>query len=249
MIHAGLSIPLIAEHRNLVTSANVNQALSATRRAAAMIERALKMDASALVRVRKSGSTSVDIFVSTPLSVIAMQRIPGALPEEADGAVVMASDAKRALANFQPGDDAITIGPTLNLMWTGTLPPLIGYEVLDTVPADTFRQLHTDMGRENREESGPMGVARSLLDQTLLTVRPGDQEEAGEPGRSSVDISGRVVAAVGGLGIATAPRHADLAEYDFVRVSANASWIRIDALFGTLFTPRPGGLARVPQPR
>lgn len=62
-----------------------------------------------------------------------------------------------------------------------------------------------------------------------------------------VDITGRLIAAIGALGIAAQPGSSHLRDYDFLRVSVAASWIRIDALFGTLYAPRPGGLARVPH--
>ena len=39
---------------------------------------------------------------------------------------------------------------------------------------------------------------------------------------------------------------AGLRQLDVVRVAATGSWIRLDGVFGTLYAPRPGGLARLP---
>ena len=53
---------------------------------------------------------------------------------------------------------------------------------------------------------------------------------------------------MGSLGLVKEPP-AQLADHDLIRVSVTGSWIRIDAIFGTAYLPRPGGLARIPTPR
>lgn len=225
---------------------------SAIQRTAIILDRALKMDSSALVKLRIVAENSLDLFLSTPLNVIAMQRIPGTIAKNCDGAVVMASDIRESMEKLPLHVDSPRIGntvslSTVNLMWPGSLPPLEGYELLDKVPAQVFRQLHEEMRQQNKEHAGPLGMPRSLLEQKLLTVEADLEQENGTYAeKHSIHIDGRMVAAIGGLGVAVQPQKEELKKYDFLRVSTHSSWIRIDALFGSVFTPKPGGLARVP---
>ena len=129
-------------------------------------------------------------------------------------------------------------------MWVGSLPPQQGFELIDTVPGDVLRGLHADMATENEANSGPMGIARSLLEQQMLTVQRTESSDA----TASVALEGRTIAALGGLRLVPEPGE-KLRDYDYVRVSASGSWIRVDALVGSVYAPRPGGLARVPGPR
>ncbi len=138
-------------------------------------------------------------------------------------------------------DSVLTLGPRVDILWTGSPPPVSGFTVVETVPGAAVRELYAGMSAESREHSGPAGVARSLLDQEVLTLD--------SPATGPVAVEGRVIAAMGALGLATEPAAEALRVHDRVRVSVTGSWIRIDGLFGTAFAPRPGGLARIPQPR
>ncbi|RAV33034.1 hypothetical protein [Corynebacterium heidelbergense] len=63
----------------------------------------------------------------------------------------------------------------------------------------------------------------------------------------TVGLTGRVIAALGATGLSAAPTAPELEKYDYVRVSTNGQWNRVDALQGTVYTPRPGSLARTPS--
>lgn len=207
--------------------------MGAVSRARTLLVRALKQDNAAVVRFRNIGEHSVDMFISTPLKCAVATRIPGRV---ADGEVFLADNVLQALESYAPGDSGLDFGATMNIRWPGALPPATSYDVIDTVPAGTFRQLHADMEQENA--GTPTGIARSLLEQVMVNVT---KEDGGE----GVDITGRIIAAIGGLGIAAQPP-AELQQYDQIRVSANASWIRLDSVLASIYTPRPGGLSRVP---
>lgn len=240
-MNARLSFPVLSE------SAPARRAVSAMRRASAVLERALKMDAGAMVRVRSAGEGFSDLFISTPLGCVIAQRVPGTPgvgegEGDAEGIVVMADNLPRLFTAYEPGDRELDLGPTINLLWTGALPPDHGYVLIDTVPAEKLREVHRTMAMENKESGAPGGVARSLLDQEVVVLES-------EDGSQKAAITGRIIAAMGGAGAIAKPGNAEMAAYDYVRVSVTASWIRIDALFGTVFMPRPGGLARVPNPR
>jgi hypothetical protein len=110
------------------------------------------------------------------------------------------------------------------------------------VPGGDVRDLFAGMEREADLHSGPAGLPPSLLDQPLLRLTSPTQT-------GIIEIPGSVIAALGALGLVTAPTRAALREYDLVRVSVTASWIRLDALYGSVYLPRPGGLARIPTAR
>ena len=167
------------------------------------------------------------------------------------GTVAYASDALEAIVAFEPGQQTLNLGADMDLMWVGSPPPQQGFELIDTVPGDVVRGLHADMATENEANSGPMGIARSLLEQQVLTVQRTDGAAEGAEGNdatTSVALEGRTIAALGGLRLVPEPGE-KLRDYDYVRVSASGSWIRVDALVGSVYAPRPGGLARVPGPR
>ena len=210
------------------------------RRAGAVMKRALVMDPGALVRLSAVGERSTDLFISTPLGCVASVRVPG--QAGGTGTVAYASDALETIVAFEPGQQTLDLGADMDLMWVGSPPPQRGFELIDTVPGDVVRGLHADMAMENEANSGPMGIARSLLEQQVLTVQRGNDATA------SVALEGRTIAALGGLRLVPEPGE-KLRDYDYVRVSASGSWIRVDALVGSVYAPRPGGLARVPGPR
>lgn len=204
------------------------------------MKRALVMDPGALVRLSAVGERSTDLFISTPLGCVASVRVPGQVGGA--GTVAYASDALEAIVAFEPGQKSLDLGADMDLMWVGSPPPQQGFELIDTVPGDVVRGLHADMATENEANSGPMGIARSLLEQQVLTVQQGNDATA------SVALEGRTIAALGGLRLVPEPGE-KLRDYDYVRVSASGSWIRVDALVGSVYAPHPGGLARVPGPR
>lgn len=210
------------------------------RRAGAVMKRALVMDPGALVRLSAVGERSTDLLISTPLGCVASVRVPG--QAGGTGTVAYASDALETIVAFEPGQQTLDLGADMDLMWVGSPPPQQGFELIDTVPGDVVRGLHADMAMENEANSGPMGIARSLLEQQVLTVQRGNDATA------SVALEGRTIAALGGLRLVPEPGE-KLRDYDYVRVSASGSWIRVDALVGSVYAPRPGGLARVPGPR
>lgn len=229
-----------------IDSRSATAAVSAMRRAGAVMKRALVMDPGALVRLSAVGERSTDLFISTPLGCVASVRVPGQVGGAGGvsnaGTVTYASDALEAIVAFEPGQQTLDLGADMDLMWVGTPPPQKGFELIDTVPGDVVRGLHADMATENEANSGPMGIARSLLEQQVLSVQRGNDASA------SVALEGRTIAALGGLRLVPEPGQ-KLRDYDYVRVSASGSWIRVDALVGSVYAPRPGGLARVPGPR
>ncbi|HIW96027.1 MAG TPA: hypothetical protein H9867_06045 [Candidatus Corynebacterium gallistercoris] len=223
----------------------------ALRRAQTVLRRALAMDAQAMVRARQAGPRSVDLFITTPLKAIVSQRIPGTLEGETtsatgvDHAVTGASQLAEALSWASDTTTHVPFGPALGLVWPGALPPEAGYDLVDTVPGETLRALHAEIAQESKAHSGPLGVAKSLLEQKVVeVVGVPSPKNNDQPPR--VELQGRWVAALGGLGLIAEPTAPQLRDHDYARVAVGGSWIRVDGLFGSLYAPKPGGLARVP---
>lgn len=211
-------------------------------RTATVATRVLRMDSGAMARFVAVGEQATDIIFSTPLGCIVAERVH-AVPSQ-DGAVVLADGVPGVLAaagDAAAGAEVLTFTGRADMLWTGTPPPATGFTVVDTVPGADVRSLFAEMEKEADAHSGPAGLPPSLLDQPLLRLT--SRHESG-----IVEITGRVVAAVGALGLAAEPKQAEMSDYDMVRISTTGSWIRMDALFGTVYLPRPGGLARIPSP-
>lgn len=79
----------------------------------------------------------------------------------------------------------------------------------------------------------PLGPPVSLMDQTVLTVTPGEGADPQDKG-SAVEVPMRVIFTATSLGLIpgfSAPM--DVPRY--IRVSAKGRWLRLDAPFGTVY--------------
>lgn len=213
------------------------------RRIVVVITRALRMDPGAMVRLVHARENGTDLLISTPLGCIAAQWIPAIVSE--DGVVVAADPLASQLAAVASGENPahspLQLGGRLDMLWTGTAPPESGWTVVDAIPGVDVRQLFEQVRQEVEAHAGPAGLPPSLLDQPLLRLTSRTQT-------GIIEIPGSVVAALDGLGLVAEPRE-ELRAHDRIRVSVTGSWIRVDALLGTVYLPRPGGLARIPSPR
>lgn len=247
---------------------------SVARRIASVAERVLSMDPEALARLRPLPG-GLDIFFSTPLGCALSQRLPGAgldgKDDDGDSTVVRAAALKDALqqwvdtasADAGAKESAATfdLGSSVDMMWLGALPPVRGFQLVDWVPAEVLREVYREMEEEHELRGGPAGLAPSMLDQELVEVTSeagegaseatSNRNSAGGAAPQLVNITGRMVATAGATGIISPPPAALQEKYpgrqlDVVRVAATGSWIRLDGVFGTLYAPRPGGLARLP---
>ncbi|WP_245557384.1 hypothetical protein [Corynebacterium terpenotabidum] len=214
---------------------------STLRRIAAVTTRVLRMDPGAMARFVSVGADATDVLLSTPLGCVVAQRLAAVISE--DGAVVSADPLPALLGEVASSaqDATLTLGSRMDLMWPGTPPPASGWTVVDVVPGADVRDLFASFQAEAEAHSGPAGLPPSLLDQPLLRLTSRTQT-------GIIEIPGSVIAALGSLGLVKEPP-AELVEHDRVRVSITGSWIRVDALFGTVYLPRPGGLARIPTAR
>lgn len=190
----------------------------------AFTARVVRLDPSALVRL-KAGSGRVVAWAATPFDVLATRAVRGDL-RPADLTV----SANELLAALAVGRDArVEPGRPEDARWRAELPTTSGWRVVDDVPAVELEAL-ADQGIELAREHGVQHAGHTttppagLLDQTVLTA-------TGDGMRVQVPL--RCLFALSGMGFLGGGR-AD----DRVRISANDSWVRLDARFGAVVRRR-----------
>ena len=183
------------------------------------VGRVVRLDQTAVVRLRATATGRVTAWASTPFDVLATRSVPGSL-EPGDVTTIAT-----ALLSALSVDRAETVDPGTGGLWQGLLPPEDGWAVVDTVPAAELEGL-TERGLAlAREHAGPLGPPASLLDQTVLTVSAGDSPAVRIPLRCLFALSGMGFVGAGDAG-------------ETVRVSATSSWLRLDARYGAVVRRR-----------
>jgi hypothetical protein len=213
------------------------------------VGRAVRLDPAAVVRLRASPGGRVTAWATTPFDVLATRSVPGSL--DPDDLTTPATALLTALSV----DRAAVVDPGAGGLWQGLLPPDEGWAAVDTVPAAELEGL-TERGLAlARAHAGPLGPPASLLDQTVLTVR-GDPSgpPAAPPGAPTPPARGgatggtrpatttvpvkvplRCLFALSGMGFLGASSDGS---DETVRVSATATWLRLDARYGAVVRRR-----------
>jgi hypothetical protein len=190
------------------------------------IGRVVRLDPTAVVRLRAAAGDRVTAWATTPFDVLASRSVPGSL--EPDDVVAPASVLLTALSV----ERAATIDPGTGGVWQGLLPPDDGWSVVDTVPAAELEAL-TERGLTlARDNAGPLGPPASLLDQTVLTVSAATPDPAAKVPPVKVPL--RCLFALSGMGFLGASD----GDAETVRVSATPAWLRLDARFGAVVRRR-----------
>lgn len=201
----------------------------------AFLSRALRMDEAVPVRLRRRGDQHVAAWVTTGFETLAVRTVAGDL-----GVVDMTVGADLVRAGLRTGRP-IDLGYSMDSAWRGALPPAEGFTHIDDVPARTLVQL-SEQGAALAEEHGSKhGPPAGLLDQTVLTV---------SAGQDRVEVPMRVVFTLTAMDFI--PHSGDRAEShriaadEIVRVRATASWLRIDARYGSVARRRGGRIPIFP---
>ena len=183
------------------------------------VGRAVRLDPTAVVRLRVTPGGRVTVWATTPFDVLVTRSVPGSL--DPDDVTAPAAALLTALSV----ERADTVNPGVGGIWQGLLPPDDGWAAVDTVPAAELEAL-TERGLVlARENAGPLGPPASLLDQTVLTVSGS--------GPTQVKVPLRCLFALSGMGFLGAT---DAGET--VRVSATSAWLRLDARYGAVVRRR-----------
>jgi len=194
----------------------------------AFVQRALRLDEAAVIRLRARGEDAVVAWAATGFEVLASRVVAGRVqPSDlCAGADALVSAPRNA-------DGYVDPGYAMDSAWRGALPPETGFVHLDDVPAATLLELSDRGAALARENSGAHGPPPSLLDQEVLTVSAGDD---------SVGVPMRCVFALTAMGFLPDPLPAD----EVVRVRVAPAWLRIDARFGSVYRRRGAPLLLLP---
>ena len=187
---------------------------------AAFVDRVLRLDDSAVIRLRERGDGLVVAWTATGFDVLASRVVTGRIrpTDLCAGADALASGlaAKNPSGYIEPGFP-------MDSAWRSALPSDSGFRHVDDVPAREVLAL-AERGAELSREGGAHGPPVSLLDQEVLRVNNGTL---------SVGVPMRCVFALTAMGFVDAHQ-----ENEFVRVRSLPTWLRIDARFGSVFRRR-----------
>jgi hypothetical protein len=194
---------------------------------ATFVDRVLRLDNAAVVRLRARGEGVVVAWAATGFEVLAARVVTGRV---APADLCAGADA---LSRGLVGSGRVDPGFAMDSAWRGALPPDSGFSHLDDVPARTVLELSQRGAELAREHSGAQGPPPSLLDQDVVTVSHGDVE---------VGIPMRCVFALRAMGFVPEPVPQD----EVVRVRVHPTWLRIDARFGSVYRRRGGPILLSP---
>lgn len=197
------------------------------------VDRAMRLDESAVIRLRERAGGQVVAWVATGFDVLASRVVSGRV-RPAD-----LSAGADALSVALPRMDLtgfVDPGFAMDSAWRGVLPPDNGFVHLDNVPARAVLDLAQRGVALAKEHGSAHGPPASLLDQEVVAVSGGGD---------SVGIPMRCVFALTAMGFLpqTSARTDDftpesVAADEVVRVRALPAWLRVDARFGSVYRRR-----------
>jgi hypothetical protein len=192
---------------------------------AAFVDRALRLDDAAVVRLRTRSSGLLTAWIATGFDVLASRVVVGEVrPEDM---TVAADGLARGLSAM---DDTGYVDPgfAMDSSWRSALPPESGFTHLDDVPAQVMLDLAQEGARLAKEHSSSHGPPASLLDQEVIRVSSAD---------TSVGLPMRCVFALTAMGFL--PQSRDVIDAsEIIRVRTLPAWLRLDARFGSVYRRR-----------
>jgi hypothetical protein len=191
----------------------------------AFVERAVRLDAAAVIRLRARSGGGFTAWAATGFDVLASRVVAGTVrPSDLS---VGADELARGLAAVD-SSGYVDPGFPMDSAWRGALPPDSGFTHLDDVPARLMLDLAQRGAQLAKEHSSAQGPPVSLLDQEVIRVSAADV---------SVGIPMRCVFALTAMGFL--PQSSEAVGVDeIVRVRMLRAWLRIDARFGSVYRRR-----------
>lgn len=192
---------------------------------APLVRRAVELDPSALVRLRRSG-TRASLLVRLPFGVLAARTV-----EVEPGQQLDTTLRGRELLAWFDGERDEPPGAR-DAEWRGATPPQSGWQRIERVPDSDIRPLVRSGAltlQEAAQREGVPGaqpreaVADALLDSVVLTVREDDQE---------VGVTLRTLSALTRMGF--------LPRQSYAAVDVAGRWIRVAGAYGSVYAQRPG---------
>lgn len=202
--------------------------------AGAFLARLVRLDAAALVRLRRAADDRVALWGRLPWSVLVTRTVAGSVPEDATVA------ARTLLDGLAAGRAALP--PRLDASWRWGLPAQSGSRVVEAMPAARVRELAAAAGRALRAAAaggvagvavGERAVRDALLDHVAIVVQPTDVNKVIT---ERIDIPQRLVQAVVRMGFLRTTGDADEPP---VRVLVAGKFVGLAAEYGVAWH-RPG---------
>jgi hypothetical protein len=192
---------------------------------ATFVDRALRLDDAAVVRLRERADGLVVAWVATGFDVLA-SRVVGGRIRPAD--LCAGADALAQGLAAMDASGYVDPGFPMDSAWRGAVPPEAGFVHIDDVPARVMLNL-AQRGVELAKAHGSAhGPPASLLDQEVVAVSSAE---------TCAGVPMRCVFALTAMGFL--PQSADaVAADEIVRVRALPAWLRIDARFGSVYHRR-----------
>ncbi len=191
----------------------------------AFVERAVRLDAAAVIRLRARLGGGLTAWAATGFDVLASRVVAGTM--RPDDLSVGADELARGLAAMD-SSGYVDPGFPMDSAWRGALPPDSGFVHLDDVPVRLMLDLAQRGAQLAKEHSSAQGPPVSLLDQEVIRVSAADV---------SVGIPMRCVFALTAMGFLPQSSEAVGAD-EIVRVRMLRAWLRIDARFGSVYRRR-----------
>ncbi|WP_040524765.1 hypothetical protein [Gordonia effusa] len=208
--------------------------------AAAFLARALRQDEAAVVRLKGRTDGRIGLWVTTGFEVLATRSVVGSIrPDD------LICDAATLRRDLESAAALINPGFSMDSAWRGALPATVGFAQVDDVPVRTVVELSRRGAVLARTEGSAHGPATGLLDQVVLEVSPGVGVDA--PNSKSVGVQLRSLFALTAMGFVRDRDNREItdnssldsiAENEPVRVRASATWVRLDARFGSVYQRR-----------
>ncbi|MGB3303863.1 MAG: hypothetical protein WBA98_14350 [Gordonia sp. (in: high G+C Gram-positive bacteria)] len=202
----------------------------------AFLERARRVEDSGVLRAQQRADGRVGLWIRTGFDILATRSVFGTVsPTD-----VVCDISAMSAAVVEDGDGPIPLGFAMPGAWQGALPPADGFTHLDDVPARELIELSRKGVGVARNESGALGPASSLLDQTVLEVSGTHSDEVAK-------ISMRAVFALTAMGFVRDSGGHEITEDspidkiaagEPIRVRVSSAWVRVDARFGSVYQRR-----------
>jgi hypothetical protein len=202
---------------------------------ATFVDRAIRLDEAAVIRLRERRGGMVVAWVSTGFDVLASRVVKGRIRP---GDLSAGADALAAGLGAMGRDGHVDPGFPMDSSWRGVLPPDTGFAHIDDVPARVVLDLAQRGVALTKEHGSSHGPPVSLLDQEVLVVSSGHDDVA-VPMRcvfalTAMSFLPQSEAATQGMRLDPQSVAAD----EIVRVRALPAWLRIDARFGSVYRRR-----------
>jgi hypothetical protein len=207
---------------------------------APLVRRVADLDAGCAVRLRLQQG-SVTAFARLPFGVLVARTVSAEAITPAADATVRAAELLGWLDGEQPDPP-----PDRGAEWSGGVPPVTGWQRIETVPdtairplvrtgALTLKEAAAREGLPNRQPS--RAVSNAVLDAVVLTVTA--DTAAADGTRPSAEVTLRSLSALTRMGF--------LARGSEAHIDVCGRWTRVAGTYGSVYAESAGGLALSPS--